>query len=384
MNMIMKPKATPRAAIPTPALVLDLDVLERNIATMAAFAAAHGAQLRPHAKSHKCAAIARRQIAAGAVGVSCATLDEVAAMIDGGVPGLLLTSPIAGVPKFDYLRSLLQRHPDIIVVADEHAALDALDSIAASLGVKVRVLVDLDVGQRRTGCPSVETAVALAKDIESRAGLVFGGIQAYAGHIQHVVDREERRIAAKSVSATVRELCAALARLNLTPEIVTGAGTGTAEIDGPGRVYTELQVGSYIFMDTDYLAVENLGERFHPSLFVDTTVVDVRWEDHVTTDAGTKAFALNGPAPMSAQGESGWSYSYDGDEFGRITLSPGSRRPAWGERLSFVVSHCDPTVVLYPGYVCVRRDMVEDYWPIVPRQISLINQRVFTPGAGSL
>jgi len=357
-----------RSSVSTPALVIDLAALERNIVAMASLAAGWGVRLRPHAKSHKCVAIAARQVAAGAVGVSCATLDEVAAMVDGGIPGLLLTSPLAGEPAFARLESLLRRDSSIAIVADDPAAIAALDAVSGRVGAKVRVFVDFDVGQRRTGCCSVEAAVALAVAIRARAGLVFGGVQAYAGHIQHIVDREARQAAAAAVSARVRELCAALGTVGLAPAVVTGAGTGSMEFDGPGGVYTELQTGSYIFMDTDYLAVDGVGARFSPSLFVDATVIGVQWDDHVCTDAGTKAFALNGPPPVSAGGESGWAYSYDGDEFGRITLAPGARRPAWGERLAFVVSHCDPTVVLYPRFVCVRGEEVEGYWPITPRR----------------
>ena len=363
----MKTNLPLRSCVPTPALVIDLAALERNIAAMAAAAAGWGVSLRPHAKSHKCVAIAARQIAAGALGVSCATLDEVAAMVAGGVSGLLLTSPSAGEPKFAQLESLLRRDPSIIVVADDPAAVAALDAVSNRVGTQLRVLVDFDVGQRRTGCRSVDAAVALAKEIRARPALVFGGIQAYAGHIQHIVAREARRSAVMAAADQVRKLRAALERAGLEPQIITGAGTGSVESDGPGGVYTELQPGSYLFMDTDYLAVEGLAERYSTSLFVDTTVVGVQWDDHVTTDAGTKAFALNGPPPMSAAGETGWAYSYDGDEFGRITLGPGGRRPAWGERLAFVVSHCDPTVVLYPQFVCVRGERVEECWPITPR-----------------
>ena len=362
----MKPRLT-RSSIPTPALVIDLDALERNIAAMAAFVAQSGQRLRPHAKTHKCIAIARLQIAAGAMGISCATLDELAAMVAGGIPGLLLTSPLAGEPKLARLQGLLERDPDITVVADDPRAVAALDALAKGLGVRTRVLVDVDVGQRRTGCRSVAAAVALAKDIRSCTGLRFGGLQAYAGHIQHIAGREARRSAADAVADQVHALCAALSTEQLTPQLVTGAGTGTAEFDGLGGVYTELQAGSYVFMDTDYLAVEGLKRNYEPALFVDTTVIGAQWDDHLTTDAGTKAFALNGPAPRSAREESGWAYSYSGDEFGCLTLSPGARRPAWGERLAFVVSHCDPTVALYPQYVCVRGETVEGYWPIEAR-----------------
>jgi D-serine deaminase-like pyridoxal phosphate-dependent protein len=362
----MKSRFT-RSLVPTPALVIDLDALERNIAAMAAFAAKSGIGLRPHVKSHKCVPIARLQIAAGAVGVSCATVDELAAMVIGGVSGLLLTSPLADGAKFSQLQGLLQRDPDITVVTDDARAVAILHELAQGLGIRVRVLVDFDVGQRRTGCRTVDAAVALAKGIQAKAGLTFGGVQAYAGHIQHIATLAERKSAAAGVMDEVRSLCAALTTEQLAPRIVTGAGTGSVEFDGPGGLYTELQAGSYVFMDTDYFAVEGLERRYEPSLFVDTTVVGTQWDEHVTTDAGTKAFALNGPPPKSATGEAGWAYSYSGDEFGRLTLSPGARRPVWGERLAFVVSHCDPTVVLYPQYVCVRDDVVEAYWPIEPR-----------------
>ena len=364
---VMMPHPSARSSVPTPALVIDLTALERNIAAMAAFAAGWGVRLRPHAKSHKCVAIAARQIAAGAVGVSCATLDEVAAMVGGGIAGLLLTSPIAGGPAFARLEGLLRRDSGISVVADDPAAIAVLDAMAGRVGTPVRVFIDFDVGQRRTGCQTVAAAVSLAQEIRARPGLVFGGVQAYAGHIQHVISQEARSAAAAAVAERVLELCAALESVGLAPPVVTGAGTGSVEFDGPGGVYTEMQAGSYIFMDTDYLAVDGIAARYRPALFVDTTVVGVQWDDHVATDAGTKAFALNGPPPLSAGGEGGWAYSYDGDEFGRITLGPGARRPAWGERLAFVVSHCDPTVVLYPRFVCVRGDRVEGYWPITPR-----------------
>jgi D-serine deaminase-like pyridoxal phosphate-dependent protein len=361
-------KKTPRSAVPTPALIIDLDVLERNIAAMAAAAANWGVQLRPHAKSHKCVAIARGQIASGAAGVSCATLEEVAAMVDGGIPGILMTSPVVGAPKLSVLASLLRRDPRIMVVADDPAAVADLSTWSNSLGTPLQVLVDFDVGQRRTGCRTPAAAVTLAGQIQSTPRLEFAGIQAYAGHIQHTTTRAARTAAATLVADQVRGLCSSLERAHLRPRIVTGAGTGSAEVDGPGGVYTELQPGSYVFMDADYLAVEELSTRYKPALFVDTTVIGTQWDDHVTTDAGTKSFALNGPAPLPASGEPGWTYSYDGDEFGRLTLAPGARRPSRGERLAFIVSHCDPTVVLYPSFVCVRDGWVEDYWPITPRQ----------------
>jgi D-serine deaminase-like pyridoxal phosphate-dependent protein len=361
------PPGFSRGDVPTPALVIDLDVLERNIAVMASAAARWRVQLRPHVKSHKCLPIARRQVGSGAIGVSCATLDEVAAMVEGGIPGILLTSPLAGNAKLRKLAALLLRDSTISVVADHPAAVAELDALGRQLAIRLAVLVDFDVGQRRTGCMSVDDAVALATSIRAAPGLTFAGVQAYAGHVQHVASWEARQAAASAVRHEVQVLCKALEDVQLAPRIVTGAGTGSADFDGPGGVYTELQPGSYVFMDAEYLDIEGPRERFGTALFVDATVVSDRWEDHVTTDAGTKAFAQNGPAPRSAGGEAGWSYAYDGDEFGRLSLFVGARRPSRGERLVFIVSHCDPTVVLHSQYICVRGDCVEDCWPVTPR-----------------
>ena len=370
MNTTAEQLRTPlsRHELPTPALVIDLAVLERNIATMADFAARSRVSLRPHAKSHKCVAIANRQIAAGAVGISCATLDEIAAMVAGAVPGLLLTTPVAGTAKLAQLGQILRRDPTVSVVVDDPAGVVELAALSAEVGTRIQVLIDIDVGQRRTGCRTDVAVLELAKWIRSTPGLDFAGLQAYAGHIQHIVTHAARLAAATGVAEQIRALRASLRESGLEPRIITGAGTGTTEMDAVLDVYTELQPGSYVFMDVDYLRVEGLQVDYEPSLFVDTTVVSTQWEDHVTTDAGTKAFALNGPPPVPATGERGWIYSYDGDEFGRITLGPHSRRPARGERLALIVSHCDPTVALYSRYVCVRGDRVEDYWPITPRQ----------------
>ena len=361
-------EATPaRASIPTPALFVDIPVLERNIAAMADFAARSRVGLRPHAKSHKCVEIARRQVAAGALGISCATLGELAAMVAGKVSGLLLTSPIAGEAKLSELAQLLRRDPSITVVTDDPAGVAELAALATGMGTRLQVLIDVDVGQARTGCRTAAAAVDLAERIKGAPSLELCGVQAYAGHIQHIVKREPRLAAARAVAENIRAVCASLRRVDCEPRIVTGAGTGTAEIDAALGVYTELQCGSYVFMDVDYLRIEGIEAQYTPSLFVDTTVVSTQWDDHVTTDAGTKAFALNGPPPVPATGERDWVYSYDGDEFGRITLGPASRRPARGERLALVVSHCDPTVVLYRHYVCIRGDLVEGYWKIAAR-----------------
>jgi D-serine deaminase-like pyridoxal phosphate-dependent protein len=358
---------TDRSSVPTPVLVIDIAVLDQNIALMADFVARARMHLRPHAKSHKCVEIARRQVAAGAIGISCATLDELGAMVAGQVQGLLLTSPIAGRCKLARLEQQLRHDPTIMLVADDPAGIAELAALAAKLSTRLQVLLDIDVGQQRTGVAGSAAAVDLARQIAANSGLEFCGLQAYAGHIQHIVDRGARLTAVTAVADHIRELRDQLAQWQLWPRVVTGAGTGTAAMDATMGIFTELQAGSYVFMDVDYLTVADLEVTGKPSLFVDTTVVSAQWEDHVTTDAGTKAFALNGPPPVPATDEDGWTYSYDGDEFGRISLAPSSRRPARGERIAFLVSHCDPTVALYQRYVCVRGERIDGYWPIVAR-----------------
>jgi D-serine deaminase-like pyridoxal phosphate-dependent protein len=359
-----------RSAIDTPALVADIDALECNIATMAARAKAWGVALRPHAKTHKCSAIARRQVLAGAIGIACATIDEAEVMVEADLPGVLVTSPLATEHKVSRLMELAHRRPDLAVVADHSQHVTLLDEMARRSGVSLSVLVDLDVGDHRTGVATLEIALNLAQQIQATRNLRFAGIQGYAGRIQHVAAFAKRSSAAAKVADQLAELCTRLKLLGLVPSVVTGGGTGTHAIDGPGGVFTELQVGSYIFMDAEYANValdEGTQNPFEPALFVQTTVISSNQQDFVTTDGGTKAFALNGPPPQILNGPAaGCAYEFQGDEHGRINLKPGVRL-SLGERLECQPPHCDPTVCLYDRIVCVKGDEVVDIWPIDAR-----------------
>lgn len=357
--------------VPTPSLLLDLDILDSNIAIMAERCRARGVSLRPHAKTHKCSAIAKRQIAAGAVGISAATMDEAEVMGGAGCSGILITAPIVTSDKIDRLLALLGTSPTLGVVADDPANIRALAEAAGAAGLPLTVLVDLDVGHHRTGVQSVGDAVALARLVASMPSLWFGGLQAYAGHVQHIRDPKERFAQAMAVGSYVAEAKTAIEAAGLAVPVVTGAGTGTHEVDGGGGVFTELQAGSYVFMDEDYGAVAAADEAAWPfgvSLLVRTTVISSAYPGHVTTDAGTKAFALNGPPPrIVTPALAGSAYSFAGDEHGRIAVAPGHSRPAVGDRIDCVVSHCDPTVALYDRYYCVRHGKVVDIWPIDAR-----------------
>jgi 3-hydroxy-D-aspartate aldolase len=360
-----------RKSTPTPALVLDLDAFERNVNLMAEKARKWGVSLRPHAKAHKSAEIAHRQVKAGALGVTCATLGEAELMARSGIPSILVSSPIVTDVHISRLMAMQRGPSEILVVVDDILSVQKLSEASRLPSRPLSVLVDFDVGQHRTGCTSIEQACRLASAVCASSGLKFRGIQAYAGHIQHVEDVVQRRCAAQKVQATVQDLIDSLRAIGLEPGIRTGSGTGTADFDGPAAVFTELQVGSYIFMDVEYLSIRwpsTAGAAYAPALFVDTTVVSVGWSDHVTTDAGLKAFSQGGLPPRLLNVDQRVKYTCDSDEHGYIVSEEAACLPALGARMTCVVPHCDPTVSLYQEYLCVRDGVVVSTWPIEPRR----------------
>ncbi|MCX8100253.1 MAG: DSD1 family PLP-dependent enzyme [Geminicoccaceae bacterium] len=353
----------------TPALVLDLDAFEANLAAMAAFARAQGVKLRPHAKTHKSVTVARRQLEAGeVVGFCCAKLGEAEALARGGIDGLLLTSPVFGESKLARLRALHGRLADLAIVVDDPEQIDALARTFAAAGRRLHVLVDVDVGSHRFGAPSIADALALARRIAAEPALEFAGIQGYAGSIQHIALYAERAAAAEGPAATLAAIRDALRAEGLPCPIVTGAGTGTHEIDARGGVFTELQVGSYAFMDVEYLdcgLTADGSPRFRPGLEVWTRVLSRRHAGFVTTDAGTKCFATDGPLPRVVAGAPpGSTYRMAGDQFGRLILPDGAASPPMGAIVRCLVPHCDPTINLWDHMVCRRGDRVEAIWAI--------------------
>jgi D-serine deaminase-like pyridoxal phosphate-dependent protein len=352
----------------TPVLVLERDALMRNIAAMAATARRTGIALRPHAKTHKSPDIASLQIKAGAIGICCATIEEAEAMASAGLPGLLITSPMMGEAKFSAVAAL-NRAAEVTVTVDHPAQVDGLAAAIQAGDPTLSVVVDLDVGQERTGVVGPAEAVRLAHHIATEQRLRFAGVQGYAGHAQHVIEPAERKAAAGRAAAAVRNAAAALAEAGLQPTIITGSGTGTHGFDSAGP-YTELQVGSYLFMDADYGRIKGEqadGLGFTPSLFVLATVVSVNRSGQVTVDAGTKALATNGPPPAVLVGVApGATYRFTGDEHGAIVLPPGVAAPPIGARVLIGATHCDPTVNLHAAYHLLNDDVIER-WPILGR-----------------
>lgn len=360
-----------REDIPTPALLLDLDRFERNLARLAAHVRAAGKALRPHAKTHRCPEIARRQVAAGALGVACAKLGEAEVMAAAGVRGLLITTEVVTAAGIARLVRLLEAAPDTMVVVDNAENVEALAAAAAAAGRVLDVLVDVDVGHRRTGVPPGAPALDLARAVAARRSLRLRGLQGYAGHCAHVVGWKARREASLGAMAGLMDTRRRLEREGLAVDVVAGGSTGTWDIDVELDGLTELQAGSYCLMDLDYRRIGNregdLFTDFEMALTVLATVVSVPAPDRAIVDAGLKAFATDRPLAPEPVGRPDLAYAFAGDEHGRLTVNDPARRPRLGERLEFFPPHCDPTVNLYDRIYAVRGDAVAAVWEVAAR-----------------
>jgi 3-hydroxy-D-aspartate aldolase len=358
-----------RWQLSTPALLVDLDAFERNVAAMAGQMKKSGLALRPHAKAHKAVTVAQRQIGAGAIGICCATLGEAEALGAAGVPGLLVTSPVVTPAMISRLVSL---PGEVMVVAEDVGNVAALEQAFAAAGRRLPVLVEVDVGQRRTGVVSPQQAVELARQVASSAHLEYRGIQAYWGHLQQVLDFAERCRVVEQQAKIVRAVTTALREAGLSPAIVTGGGTGTALIDAELGLFTELQPGSYLFMDSSYSRAAlwpNGASPFEISLYVRANVVSVNRAEHAVINAGFKSFATDSGLPFAARGApAGTTYKFMGDEHGALVYGEtANARLALGDGVECVVSHCDPTVNLYDFLHCVRGDRLEEIWRVDAR-----------------
>jgi len=362
-----------RRDLNTPVLVLELDALTRNIARMAAFAADKGVTLRPHAKTHKSPEIARRQIAAGAVGACCAKLGEAEVLADGGIlAGLHITSPVVSAPAIARLVALNTRVEGLMCVVDHPDNVRALGAAAAAAGgPPLRVIIDVDPGIHRTGVTSPDAAVALLHAIRAQPALRYAGVQFYCGREQHIATFVERQAVMAERAALLRTMIAALTGAGGAPEIVTGGGTGTHRIDAALGLFTELQVGSYVFMDSEYLACDLTGDGhgppFETALMIDARVVSANSPGIATLDAGIKAFATDaGPPQILAGASAGARYVIMGDEHGAV-LVPGGTPPVLGDIVTLAAPHCDPTVNLYDTYHVVQGDTLRALWPVAAR-----------------
>lgn len=359
-----------REQLNTPVLVIDREALDRNLARMVDYARERNALLRPHAKTHKSVELARRQIAAGAIGVCCAKLGEAEALADGGIDGILITSPVVSAPGIQRLAALHARMRELIVVVDHPDNAAAL-AAAATPERPIHVIIDIDPGIRRTGVPSPDAALALAAAIQALPALRYRGVQMYCGVQQHIAKFKERETAIQNRMEYLKAIIERLAAAGAAPEIITGAGTGTHRIDGALGVFTEWQVGSYVFMDRQYTDCDLTGDggaAFEYALFVDARVISCNTPGMATIDAGFKALATDGGPPVVVAGApAGAMFVFMGDEHGAV-IDPSTKH-AWklGDLVRLAVPHCDPTVNLYDSYHVLAGDTLEAIWPVSAR-----------------
>lgn len=385
----------------TPALIVRRKMLMRNMVVMQTAVNAAGVQLRAHGKMHKCPQIAALQVAGGAVGLCCQTVSEAQAYALAGIGDLLMTSP---VPAWGLARlaSLAQNGTRIGLVADHEAAIAAAGHAATEAGVIIDLLIDVDLGHHRTGCPPHQAA-RLAALAAATPGLRFSGIQAYLGHLQHLGDQALRTRLNHQATARLSQLRAELRAGGLAPAVITGGGTGTYRLDLDAGVFTELQAGSYALMDAEYLnaGAPAGGEwQFVPALFVAATTVSAWHKTHATCDAGLKAISTDGPMPIIVAGAAAGSiWQALGDEHGAIVhpavvaqLSGVSRgqaqamiapidadlqishpadAPVAGQIVWMIPGHVDPTINLYDALFMADEDGVIERWPITARRSTL-------------
>lgn len=359
----------PLASVDTPSLVLDLTAFEANLRAMQAWADRHEVALRPHAKAHKCPEIARRQLALGARGICCQKVSEAVPFVAAGITDIHISNEVVGPAKLRLLAQLA-RAAKLSVCVDNAANLARISQAMAAAGAEIDVLVEVDVGQGRCGVSDDATVLALAQQARDLPGVTFVGLQAYHGSVQHLRTREERAAVCRQAARIAASYQLLLRESGIACDIITGGGTGSAEFDAASGVYTELQAGSYAFMDGDYGANEWDGAlAFQNSLFVLSAVMSTPAPDRVILDAGLKSTTAE-CGPPAIHGAQGLQYAAINDEHGVVRVAPGAQPPALGDTLLLVPSHVDPTFNLHDGLVVYRDGIVQDIWEISARGFS--------------
>lgn len=357
----------------TPALCLDLDKLEQNLKKVHTRLAGTGVGVRPHVKTHKCPALAKMQMEAGAVGVCAAKLSESEIMLYNGINKVLMTGVNVTAPKIQRAMALRKKHPGFIQAVDNPQNAQDLQDGAKAAGIIADVVVDIDV-IRRSGIMPGKPALALAQMVDKMPNLNFMGILAYDGGVQHVKGFQKRRERALNTFEPVVETYEQMKMAGLNLEIFSGGGTGTYDIMTEVPGFTDVQVGSYLFMDCQYIEIggannETIFDDFAPSLTVMTTVVNTNHPGRLVTDSGAKALTLNRPTAW-VMGEPDFVYNAGSDEYGTITFEKASKTYKVGDPLEVIVPHCDPVVNLYDKIYGIRNEKVESILPILARGMS--------------
>ena len=359
--------------LPTPALLVDLDAFEGNVSKMVRHAKEKGRSLRPHGKTHKCPEIAKHIIKTGAAGSCTAKISEAEVFAAHGVGGLLVTTAVVGRHKIERAVRLARKSPDIMFCVDNIKNAQDLNDAAKSAGTRLNLAVDLFVGMR-TGITPGEPAVRLVEAMQPLSSVRFAGLQAYAGQASHVVGFEERRKRSRDIMAQAVETRRLLEQKGIECKLLTGGSTGTYNIDCDVDGITELQPGSFMFMDVDYNRIGGqdgaVYQDFRNALTVYTTVVSKPDDRTAIVDGGLKAFSTDKPFPPVSKDKPELKYAFGGDEHGKLTAEGSALALNVGDRLEFIIPHCDPTVNLYDRIYGLRGDAVETIWPIAARGMS--------------
>ena len=357
----------------TPALLVDLDKMNQNIETMQQRINDLGLMLRPHTKAHKSPIIAQRQIDAGAKGICVAKLGEAEVMAEGGISDILITTPIAGEKKIQRLINLYLKYPDFrfIQVIDHHDHVAEIGQFALKAGVCAELMIEVESGQQRCGVDVGEPLLELIRAIKNTQGVSYAGIQAYSGHLQHVKGYAERNHQARNaVTSLFNFISEVLEPKELAPEMISGGGTGTYAAY-QDLSFSEIQAGSYLFMDAAYQAIgdehshlEN--NQFSPALKVISTVISAPTEKRRVIDAGMKCLSIDLGMPKLEHTEA-VRYQTGGDEHGILHLEYGEELPKLGQKVILLPSHCDTTLNNFDTIYVVQGENVVDEWPILGR-----------------
>ncbi len=355
------------AAVDTPALVIDLDAMEHNLRTMADFFADKKTKLRPHAKTHKSPVIAHKQLALGAVGITCSKLGEAEVMVEAGVRDVLVANQIVTPTKIARLIALLH-HARVTVATDDPANLRDLARAASAQGVTLDVLIEVNTGMNRCGVEPGEGAVALAKIAANLPGIRFRGIQAYEGHLVNVADADERAARVRAAMAPIVETRRLIEAAGLPVEIVSGGGTGTFAQTGTIDGFDEVQAGSYVFMDTKYSEIGGIGDRFRQALAVLATVISRPLPERAILDIGRKTIGADHGTPRLREYDPA-EVTFEGfsEEHTKLRLDGDARKLRVGDVVQVVPGHGCTTVNLYDRYIAARGGRVEAIWPIAAR-----------------
>ena len=351
--------------IDTPALLIDLDVMERNIEMMARYFESIDSDLRPHYKTHKTPIIAHKQLEAGAQGITCAKLGEAASLVDAGIKDILIANQVVGTSKIERLVDLA-KHSDIIVAVDNSKNVNALSKAASQNGVELNVLVEVDVGNKRCGVKPKAPALALTREVIQSKGLKFRGLMGYEGFCVHVKDFNERKELAGQAMTQLIETKHELEGAGIDVELVSGGATGTYNITGEFPGVTEVQAGSYVMMDTIYKQVQGLAD-FGYAMTLLSTVMSHPASSRAVADAGSKSITPEFGMPK-VKGDEGIIITSLSEEHAKMELrGKAAQELELGNKIELIPSHCCTTTNLHDQFYAMRSGLVEAIWKITAR-----------------